>query len=92
MKKNYFTYLSNYAFIDADGNVRLKDEQIIEKMRELNPRYIVEEPDGEETQNFLRTWPKTAAYIRAAYSPVARFEGFQILRLKRSGDIRDERR
>ena len=92
MKENYFTYLSNLGFIGADSDVRLKDEPIIEKLRELKLRYIVEEPDRAETQNFLKTWPKTAAYIRAAHSPVARFEGFRILRLKRGGSLRDERR
>jgi len=92
MKENYFTYLSNLSFIDADSSVRLTDERIIERLRELKPRFVIEERDDNETRCFLRTWPKTAAYIRAAYSPVAHFKKFQILQLKGSTGIREGRR
>ncbi len=83
MKKNYFTYLSSTGFINADSAVRLKDEEIIEKMQEAKPRFIVEEHDM-ETRNFLRAWPKTAQYLRAAYSPVASFGKFEILQRRGS--------
>ena len=92
MKKNYFIFLSNFAFIDADSNVRLKDEQILEKLKEFKTRYVIEEPEGEKTRNFLRTWPRTAAYIQAAYTPVAQFEGIQILQLRGSRDTQGKHR
>ena len=85
MKDNYFLFLSNFGFIDADREVRLKDEQIIEKLREYRTRYVIEEPEGERTRNFMRAWPETAAYIRAVYAPVARFENVQILQLRHAG-------
>jgi len=79
MKENYFTYLSSVALIDADSDVRLKDERIIEGLRGLSPRFVIQERDDKETRSFLATWPMTASYLRAAYSPVARFGRFEIL-------------
>ncbi len=86
-KKNYFTYLSNFEFVNFGIDVRLTDEEIVERLIEASPPYIVRQVDDLETYNFLSTWPKTASLIEIAYSDVAEFGRFRVLGLRGGKDF-----
>jgi len=80
-KENYFVHLAAMGLIDRVDAVRLPDEEMLEKLIEAKPRFIIQTPGGAYTRRIAALWPKTAEYIEKNYTPAKRLNAFcQILR------------
>jgi len=47
--------------------VRLTDEQLLGKLIEAEPKYIIRLPRGKHTKRIARLWPKMVEYIERSY-------------------------
>jgi len=83
-KENYFTYLSNFKFIDSESDARLTDAQIVQELIARPPRFVIQKRNDRKTDDFFTTWPRTASHIGRAYSRAVEFGQFQVLELRGS--------
>lgn len=80
-KENYFVHLGAMGLIDSADDVRLTDDQLLEKLIDAKPRFIIRAPAGVHTARIIRLWPKTAAYIDRNYAPTKKISSvYQVLR------------
>jgi hypothetical protein len=77
-KENYFTFLAAVNLIDVNDDIRLTDEQLLERMVRLQPRYIIQVTTGDATENMRAVWPKASAFVKLNYR-VARIFGSYVL-------------
>jgi hypothetical protein len=81
-KENYFIHLATMGLIARADDVRLTDEQLLGKIEDARPRFIVRARQGEHTKRIATIWPKTAKFIEESYQPLQKGGTFyEILQL-----------
>jgi hypothetical protein len=83
-KENYFAYLASVELIDRTNTGRVSDDEILEKLAEANPRYVIQTPKYADTVHFGFTFPKTAEFIKNGYKVDTVFGEYEILRRRGS--------
>jgi len=80
-KENYFIFLAVTRLIDKADRVRLTDDQLIRRLAESRPRFIIRvlKQFGDQTQRIADIWPGAGRYIEVNYKRVARFGVYEVL-------------
>jgi hypothetical protein len=80
-EENYFVHLATMGLIDSADDVRLTDEQFLEKVKASKPRFVIWARQGEHTKRIVALWPETGRFIRDNYVPAGKVGAiYEILR------------
>jgi hypothetical protein len=81
MKEYYFVHLAAQGLIDRADDVRLTDDQLLGRLIEARPRFIVQTAggEGESTKRIASIWPGTYSFIRENYRVAETLGVYEIL-------------
>jgi hypothetical protein len=79
-KENYFVHIAAMGLIERPGDTRLTDEELLERLIDAKPRFIVSSSGGRSTIRITSFWANTARYIDNNYEKVKSFGVYEVLR------------